>query len=54
VTPGTPTWIWSVVVDGQLYVRGYNGMIEIGTHLTLETKVRRCGSRRARRRTGNG
>lgn len=25
VTHGTPTWIWSVVVDGQLYVRGYNG-----------------------------
>jgi len=25
VTPGTPTWIWSVAVDGDLYVRGYNG-----------------------------
>lgn len=24
-TYGTPTWIWSVVVDGQLYVRAYNG-----------------------------
>ncbi|PYE30541.1 hypothetical protein C8J35_11348 [Rhizobium sp. PP-F2F-G38] len=24
-TLGTPTWIWSVVVDGELYVRGYNG-----------------------------
>jgi hypothetical protein len=22
---GTPTWIWSVAVDGALYVRGYNG-----------------------------
>lgn len=22
---GTPTWIWSVVVDNELYVRGYNG-----------------------------
>lgn len=22
---GTPTWIWSVVVDGALYVRSYNG-----------------------------
>ena len=21
----TPTWIWSVVVDGALYVRGYHG-----------------------------
>jgi hypothetical protein len=25
VTYGTPTWIWSVVVDDSLYVRGYNG-----------------------------
>ncbi len=24
-TYGTPTWIWSVVVDGGLYVRAYNG-----------------------------
>jgi hypothetical protein len=24
-TCGTPTWIWSVVVDGALYVRAYNG-----------------------------
>lgn len=24
-TYGTPTWIWSVVVDGNLYVRAYNG-----------------------------
>jgi hypothetical protein len=26
VTYGTPTWIWSVVVDDALYVRGYNGL----------------------------
>jgi hypothetical protein len=25
VTLGTPTWIWSVFVDGELYVRAYNG-----------------------------
>jgi hypothetical protein len=25
VTYGTPTWIWSVMADGQLYVRAYNG-----------------------------
>lgn len=25
VTLGTPTWIWSVVADGALYVRGYHG-----------------------------
>jgi hypothetical protein len=24
-TYGTPTWIWSVVVDGDLIVRAYNG-----------------------------
>ncbi|OWM97648.1 hypothetical protein AY488_00790 [Corynebacterium belfantii] len=24
-THGTPTWIWSVVVDGRLYVRAWNG-----------------------------
>ncbi len=25
VTYGTPIWIWSVAVDGALYVRAYNG-----------------------------
>ena len=25
VTYGTPTWIWSVAVNGALYVRGYYG-----------------------------
>lgn len=25
-TYGTPTWVWSVVVDNQLYVRAYNGI----------------------------
>lgn len=24
-TLGTPTWIWSVVIDGGVYVRAYNG-----------------------------
>jgi hypothetical protein len=24
-TYGTPTWVWSVAVDGALYVRAYNG-----------------------------
>ena len=24
-TYGTPTWIWSMAVDGAFYVRGYNG-----------------------------
>ena len=25
VTYGTPTWIWNVAVNGDLYVRAYNG-----------------------------
>lgn len=25
MTYGTPTWIWSVAVDGALYARAYNG-----------------------------
>ena len=25
ITHGTPTWIWSVAVDGALYVRAYPG-----------------------------
>ena len=25
-TYGTPTWIWEVVVEGDLYVRAYNGV----------------------------
>ena len=24
-TYGTPTWVWSVTIDGVLYVRAYNG-----------------------------
>ena len=27
VTYGTPTWIWSVVVDDSLYVRAYSGTV---------------------------
>lgn len=26
VTPGTPTWIWCVAVEGGLYVRAYHGV----------------------------
>lgn len=26
ITYGTPTWIWSVVLDGSLYVRAYYGV----------------------------
>ena len=38
-TYSTPTWIWSVVVDDGLYVRGYNGQKSRCTRL-------RCGRRR--------
>jgi len=38
-TYGTPTWIWSVVVDDGLYVRGYNGQSLVGTRP-------QCGGRR--------
>src|SRR5262245_13710818 len=31
VTYGTPTWIWSVVVDDSLYVRAYNGPSHLRT-----------------------
>jgi hypothetical protein len=30
-TYGTPKWIWSVVVDGELYVRPYSGRDSAGT-----------------------
>lgn len=26
ISYGTPTWIWAVVVDGELYVRAWNGV----------------------------
>jgi hypothetical protein len=39
VTYGTPTWIWSVVVDNALYVRPYHGRTLVGTRP-------RCGRRR--------
>ncbi|MBV8228112.1 MAG: DUF2255 family protein [Verrucomicrobia bacterium] len=29
VTYGTPTWIWSVAVEGALYVRAYNGQLQV-------------------------
>ena len=45
-TCGTPTWIWSVAVDGELYVRAYSGRNSAGIRP-------RCGKRRgASRRQG--
>ena len=37
-TYGTPTWIWSVVVDGALYVRSYNGKSGLWYQAALKQK----------------
>lgn len=37
-TYGTPTWIWSVAVDGGLYVRGYNGQQSTWYQAALKQK----------------
>ena len=39
VTLGTPTWIWSVVVDGDLYVRAYNGTASRWYQAALKQKA---------------
>lgn len=39
-TYGTPTWIWSVVVEGQLYIRAWNGPRSRWYRSALEQK---CG-----------
>lgn len=41
VTYGTPTWIWSVVVDGELYVRAYYGPKSRWYQSALEQKAGR-------------
>jgi len=41
VTYGTPTWIWSVAVDGALYVRGYNGVKSRWYQAALQQKAGR-------------
>ncbi len=41
VTYGTPTWIWSVVVDDALYVRGYNGKKSRWYQAAIQQKVGR-------------
>ncbi len=38
-TYGTPTWIWSVSVDGRLYVRAYNGTDSRWYQSALEQKA---------------
>ena len=41
VTYGTPTWIWSVAVDGALYVRAYNGQSSRWYQAALRQKAGR-------------
>lgn len=40
-TYGTPTWIWEVVVDGDLYVRAYNGLDSSWHKAALQQRVGR-------------
>lgn len=41
VTYGTPTWIWSVVVDDALYVRAYHGTRSRWYRSSLQSKAGR-------------
>lgn len=43
-TYGTPTWIWSVVVDGALYVRAYNGKASRWYQAALRQKAGRISA----------
>src|SRR6516225_369453 len=44
VTYGTPTWIWSVVVDDALYVRAYNGQNSRWYQAALRQKAGRISA----------
>lgn len=41
VTYGTPTWIWNVAVNGDLYVRAYNGQKSRWHQAALQQKAGR-------------
>lgn len=43
-TYGTPAWIWSVVVDGALYVRAYNGARSSCYQAALKQKAGRIAA----------
>lgn len=43
-TYGTLTWIWSVVVDGELYVRAYNGTASRWHQAAMSQKAGRITS----------
>jgi hypothetical protein len=44
ITYGTPTWIWSVVVDDGLYVRAYNGTKSRWYHAAMEQRAGRIAA----------
>ena len=44
VTYGAPTWIWSVVVDGDLYVRAYNGQSSRWYKAAMQQKAGRIAA----------
>jgi hypothetical protein len=44
VTYGTPTWIWSVVVENALYARAYNGQDSRWYHAAQRQKAGRITS----------
>jgi hypothetical protein len=41
VTYGTPTWIWEVVINSELYVRAYNGINSRWYQSAISQKVGR-------------
>ena len=43
-TYGTPTWIWSVVVDEALYVRAYNGQTSRWYQAALQQEAGRIAA----------
>jgi hypothetical protein len=53
-TYGTPTWIWSVVVDDALYVRGYNGQKSRWYQAAVRQKVATANQRTRRTLYGLG
>jgi len=43
-TYGTPTWIWSVELDGDLYVRSYNGRASRWHQAAVQQKAGRIAA----------
>lgn len=52
-TTGTPIWIWSVVVDGRLFVRAYNGASGRWYRSAISQRSGKIAAARARREVRN-